>query len=67
MRTTGTAQPCHAAGTPAGATHQLRASRPALEAAGVLAEGGVSAEAMAAGLRTTRSKALMLLLAVHDG
>ncbi|QTI42277.1 hypothetical protein [Streptomyces nojiriensis] len=37
------------------------------EAAGVLAEDGVSAEAVATRLGTTRSKALMLLLAAQDG
>ncbi|MFE1876655.1 hypothetical protein ACFW9N_38310 [Streptomyces sp. NPDC059496] len=37
------------------------------EAAGVLADGGVSAEAVATGLGTTRSKALMLLLTARDG
>ncbi|WP_405812641.1 MULTISPECIES: hypothetical protein [unclassified Streptomyces] len=43
------------------------AARVGREAAGVLAEDGVSAEVVAAGLGTTRSKALMLLLTARDG
>ncbi|WP_405533759.1 hypothetical protein OG592_42455 (plasmid) [Streptomyces avidinii] len=43
------------------------ATRVGREAAGVLAEGGVSAEAVAAGLGTTRSKALMLFLTAQGG
>ncbi|MFD3469966.1 hypothetical protein ACFWWM_27095 [Streptomyces sp. NPDC058682] len=43
------------------------AARVGREAAGVLAEDGVSAEAVATGLGTTRSKALMLLLTARDG
>ncbi|MFD4743239.1 hypothetical protein ACFWNQ_38565 [Streptomyces virginiae] len=43
------------------------AARVGREAAGVLADGGVSAKAAATGLGTTRSKALMLLLTVQDG
>ncbi|MGW6843847.1 hypothetical protein [Streptomyces sp. NPDC054958] len=42
------------------------AARVGREAAGVLAEDGVSAEAVATGLGTTRSKALMLLLTARD-
>ncbi|MGW3321337.1 hypothetical protein [Streptomyces virginiae] len=42
------------------------AARVGLEAAGVLAEDGVSAETVATGLGTTRSKALMLLLTARD-
>ncbi|WP_405813131.1 MULTISPECIES: hypothetical protein [unclassified Streptomyces] len=42
------------------------AARVGLEAVGVLAEGGVSAETVATGLGTTRSKALMLLLNARD-
>ncbi|MFF4433860.1 hypothetical protein ACFYZ4_32480 [Streptomyces sp. NPDC001513] len=42
------------------------ATRVGWEAAGVLAEDGVSAEAVAAGLGTTRSKALVLRLTVQD-
>ncbi|THA79772.1 hypothetical protein [Streptomyces sp. A0592] len=37
------------------------------EAAGALAEDGVSAVTVAAGLGTTRSKALMLLLTAQNG
>ncbi|MFB6584022.1 hypothetical protein ACFCYC_42610 [Streptomyces sp. NPDC056402] len=43
------------------------AARVGREAACVLAEDGVSAEAVATGLGTTCSKALMLLLAARDG
>ncbi|MFF1779958.1 hypothetical protein [Streptomyces virginiae] len=43
------------------------AARVGREAAGVLAEDGVSAEAVATGLGTTHSKALMLLLTARDG
>ncbi|MEU8843803.1 hypothetical protein AB0D97_32560 [Streptomyces roseus] len=43
------------------------AARITREAAGALSDAGVSAEAVATGLGTTRSKALMLLLTVQDG
>ncbi|MGW3327831.1 hypothetical protein [Streptomyces virginiae] len=43
------------------------AARVGREAAYELAEGGMSAEAVATGLGTTRSKALMLLLTARDG
>ncbi|MFJ3914423.1 hypothetical protein [Streptomyces vinaceus] len=43
------------------------AARITREAAGVLSDAGVSAETVAAGLGTTRSKALMLLLTAQDG
>ncbi|MFF4391836.1 hypothetical protein ACFY0G_34425 [Streptomyces sp. NPDC001552] len=42
------------------------ASRVGREAAGVLADDGVSAEAVATGLGTTRSRALVLLLTAQD-
>ncbi|WP_245240155.1 hypothetical protein [Streptomyces erythrochromogenes] len=42
------------------------AARVGREAAGALAEDGLSAEAVATGLGTTRSKALVLLLAAQD-
>ncbi|MCX4808819.1 hypothetical protein OG594_46005 [Streptomyces sp. NBC_01214] len=42
------------------------AARVGREAAGALAEDGASAEAVATGLGTTRSKALVLLLAAQD-
>ncbi|MFE1873148.1 hypothetical protein ACFW9N_19945 [Streptomyces sp. NPDC059496] len=42
------------------------AARVGQEAAGALAEDGVSAEAVATGLGTTRSKAMVLLLAAQD-
>ncbi|WP_328792694.1 MULTISPECIES: hypothetical protein [unclassified Streptomyces] len=42
------------------------ATRIGREAAGSLAEGGVSAETVATGLGTTRSKAMVLLLAAQD-
>ncbi|MFB6577402.1 hypothetical protein ACFCYC_08160 [Streptomyces sp. NPDC056402] len=43
------------------------AARVGWEAAGALAEGGVSAETVATGLGTTRSKALVLLLTAPVG
>ncbi|MFI7179735.1 hypothetical protein [Streptomyces spororaveus] len=43
------------------------AARVGREAARELADGGVSAEAVATGLGTTRSKALMFLLTARDG
>ncbi|WP_327733383.1 hypothetical protein OG749_05385 [Streptomyces nojiriensis] len=43
------------------------ATRVGREAACELADGGVSAEAVATGLGTTHSKALMLLLTAQDG
>lgn len=43
------------------------ATRVGREAAYEPADGGVSAEAVATGLGTTRSKALMLLLTARDG
>ncbi|MFE7093212.1 hypothetical protein [Streptomyces erythrochromogenes] len=41
------------------------AARVGRRAAAALADDGVSAEAVAAGLGTTRSKALVMLLTVH--
>ncbi|MEV6734419.1 MULTISPECIES: hypothetical protein [unclassified Streptomyces] len=42
------------------------AARVGREAAGALCDGGMSAEAVATALGTTRSKALVLLLSAQD-